>query len=387
MKRCIMKKCFDLLNRKNTDCMKWDTTPDDATVPMWVADMDFQTVPSLLEKLKDRVAHGCFGYAAPNPEYYTAVTDWYAKHQNWQIKSDWILAMSGVLPALGFIVQTCTEKGDNIIIQEPVYYPFKVITEVNHRNVSNNALIEKDGEYFIDFEDLEKRAADPKTKLMIFCTPHNPVGRIWTKDEITKTAEICKKHNVIMVADEIHSDIVFEEFYSCGQLPETLLHNTIICTAPSKTFNLASLHIANIIIPDTELRENVTGCAGKVFASTTPSMLGNVTIPAVYSKDGEEWLDTMLSVVRKNYSTLQNALKDTKIKLHKLDATYLAWMDFRGTGLRWEEIEDKMKNEAKLMLNPGSIFGESGRGFMRINIACHESTLQTAIDRILKTFN
>ncbi|MGL5956463.1 MAG: MalY/PatB family protein [Brevinema sp.] len=392
-------KSFDFLDRKNTDCAKWHiegmknmaSYVDDESLPLWVADMDFQTVPCVLEILKKRIDHGCFGYSIPNETYYTAIQSWYHKHYQWDIQKEWIITTPGIVPSIAYLIQSFTKEGEGVIIQEPVYYPFRASIEKNNRKVLNNNLLEHHGMYAIDFDDLLKKASDPNTKLMILCSPHNPIGRLWTKEELQKVAEICYTNNVILCADEIHSDLILFDntFISCGSLEDKLLQNIIVCTAPSKTFNLAAFATSNLIITNENIRTILTEFMDKLWIKTTPTMIGNILVPAVYSKEGEEWLTELLHILEDHYYFVDSYLKNNipKIKLTPLQGTYLVWMDFRETKLSWEEIERKMEEEAKIVLDPGSKFGEAGRGFMRINIACHRSTLENALDRIKQTYS
>lgn len=389
---------FDYINRKETDSVKWSVKgmqtmaayADEQSLPMWVADMDFKTLPLAISNMKNRIEHGVFGYTITSKSYYEAVKWWYKKRYDFELQKDWIVTTPGIVPALTYIIKTFTKKDEKVIIQEPVYYPFRDSIESNKRDVVNNLLIEKDGYYHIDFEDLENKAKDSKTTLLIMSSPHNPVGRVWTKEEIAKVAKICFDNNVLLCADEIHSDLIIEDkkFQSTCHLEENLLQNTIICTAPSKTFNLASISVSNLIIKDKIKKEKLLNFMNSLCLNGSPNMLGAVAVESVYTKEGEEWLEELLMVLRKNYKYILDflALNLPNIKATKLEGTYLLWLDFRGTNLTSEEIEYKMEREAKIVTDMGRKFGESAKCFMRFNIACPLATIEDAMNRLKKAF-
>lgn len=389
---------FDYIDRKNTDSVKWSVKgmktmasyADEDSLPMWVADMDFKTLPLAISNMKKRIEHGVFGYTIASKSYYDAVKWWYKKRYEFELKKEWIVTTPGIVPALTYIINTFTKKGENVIIQEPVYYPFRNSIELNERVVINNLLVEKDGYYYIDFEDLENKAKDSKTTLLIISSPHNPVGRVWTKEEINKIAQICFDNNVLLCADEIHSDLMISDkkFQSTCHLEEHLLENTIICTAPSKTFNLASISVSNLIIKDKTKKEKLLNFMNKICLNGSPNMLGAIAVQSVYTKEGEEWLEELLVILRENYKYILEflALNLPNIKAVKLEGTYLLWLDFRGTGLTNEEIEYKMEKEAKIVTDMGRKFGESAKGFMRFNIACPQKTIEDAMKRLKKAF-
>ncbi len=394
-----MKYDFDYVERKNTNSMKWSIAgmlnmveyADDESLPLWVADMDFKTVPLAIKNLSDRMLNGVYGYTIPSEDYYDAVKYWHTGHYNWDLKKEWIVATQGVVPTVSYIINALTEKGDGVIIQEPVYYPFKSKIESAKRVAINNNLIEKNGDYTIDFDDLESKAKDKNTKLMIFCHPHNPVGRIWTKEELTKVAQICYDNNVVFCSDEIHSDLILfgNEFISAGLLDDKLLSNTIVCTAPNKTFNLAGLAVSNMIVINDELRTTLLQFMDSISVNGKPNMIGQVALTSVYTEEGEEWLKEVISLIEDNYNFMKSYVEQNipNVKMHKHQGTYLVWLDFRETSFSWEEVEKKMSTEAKVVLDPGSKFGELGRGFMRMNIACHRTTLTEALERIKKIYS
>ncbi len=389
---------FEFQNRKGSDSAKWDKTGmlrmvnyvDDESLPLWIADMDFKTVPLAIKNLAQRMEDGIYGYPICKDSYYEAIQYWYSKHFSWDIKKEWIVTTPGMVPAITYIVQTFTNENNGIIIQEPVYYPFRDVIEANNRVAVNNNLLEKNGHYTIDFDDLLKKAQDPNNKIMILCSPHNPIGRVWTKEEITKIAQICLENDVLLCSDEIYGDLILGDnvFETCGNLDPKLVDNTIICTAPSKTFNLSGLRVSNIIISNEHLRESLSTFMEKLWIKNAPSILGAIAVESVYTPEGEQWLKELTQILESNLLFVKTYLEKNapNIKIHHHQGTYLVWLDLRETGLEWNEIERKMEEEAKVVLDLGSKFGESGRGFMRMNIACHISTLTEALKRIVDTY-
>lgn len=393
-----MKYDFNqLIDRDNTNSVKWDPAilkkflgvEGEDLLPLWVADMDFRVPECLLENLKKRVEHGIFGYSAPLNEYFDALCWWQKTRHNWEIKQEWVTVTPGVVPALNFIIRALSNEGDKVIIQQPVYNPFKTVIENNNRIVVNNALILEDEKYVIDFEDLEIKAKDPNTKLLILCSPHNPLGRIWSREELQQLGDICNKHNVIVIADEIHNDLILPSNHhiTYALLGEEFSNNSVICTAPSKTFNLAGLQTSNIIIPNKSIKEKIDKELEK-SSIMFPNVFGIVATTSVYSEGGAEWLDQLLIYLEENIKFLEIYLEEhlPQVKLYKPQGTYLAWLDFSRTNLEFNEIERRITEDAKVLLDGGSWFGPGGEGFMRINIACPRSTLLKAITRIQQCF-
>lgn len=391
-----MKYNFDeVIDRTGTNALKWEPEliekfmgiKGEDLLPMWVADMDFRCPQSLIDAIKKRADHGIFGYSLPLEEYYSAMNYWYTKRYDWKIKPEWVINSPGIVPALNFIIRALTEPGDKVIIQQPVYYPFKSSIENNDRVVVNNALINKDGKYVMDYEDLEKKANDPKTKLMILCSPHNPVGRVWEKEELKKLGEICNKYNVTVVADEIHSDLILpgNKHTTYGVLGKEFENNSVICTAPSKTFNIAALQISNIIIPNKEIKEKIDKEYIKSFMlSPLPNIFAIEAVHSVYSKEGEEWLEQLLTYLDGNADFIDEFVKENmpNVRYKKPEGTYLAWLDFREVGINYRKLERKISKEAKVVLDGGSMFGSEGEGFIRINYACPRSLLKEGLTRI-----
>ncbi len=377
------------IDRKNTNCLKYDFAvrrgkPADV-LPLWVADMDFKTSSLILDEIQKRCEHGIFGYTETLESYYEAVASWLKKHHSLEIKPNWVVKTPGVVFALAMAVKAYTEPGDSILIQQPVYYPFTEVIEDNRRNVvSSDLVLASNGKYQIDFEDFEKKIVDHKIKLFLFCSPHNPVGRVWTVDELKRIADICVRHQVVVLSDEIHEDFTFEGFTHTPLLnvDERIAKRCITATSPAKTFNLAGLQISNILIPDANLRhafKKEIAAAGYSQLNT----MGIVACEAAY-RYGETWYEELKKYLNSNLEFVREYLKTElpQIKLIEPEGTYLIWLDFRALGLSEQEREDLIVNKAKLWLDSGAIFGTVGEGFERINIATNRATLKEALDRI-----
>lgn len=382
---------FDnVINRRNTDCLKFDFAerrgmPKDV-LPLWVADMDFQTSSYIQDALEERVKHGIFGYSETTKPYFEAVSGWMKTHHDWEIKENWIIKTPGIVFALAMAVKTFTNVGDNVLIQLPVYYPFSEVITDNGRNIVSNTLyLGDDNRYHIDYEDFEKKITENNIKLFLLCNPHNPVGRVWTKEELTKLGDICVKHGVTVVSDEIHQDFVFKGKHQVfANIKKEFADITVTCTAPSKTFNIASLMVSNIIISNPELKKKFRQEVNAAGISQI-GVMGLIACEAAY-KNGGEWYEAMLSYVNDNIEFTKKYVEDNLkgVNMVEHEGTYLVWLDFRQTGLSVDELEDTIINKAGLWLDSGRIFGESGRGFQRINIACPRSILKEALDRINK---
>ena len=377
------------IDRKDTDCLKYDFAarrgmPEDV-LPLWVADMDFKTSSLVLDAIRKRVDHGIFGYTETKEKYFQAVAGWLKTHHNMDIRPEWLVKTPGVVFALATAVRAYTDVGDAVLIQQPVYYPFtEVITDNDRKVVSNDLVCGDDGKYHIDFEDFEKKIRDNQVKLFLLCSPHNPVGRVWTKEELGKIADICIRYEVLIVSDEIHEDFTFEGY---THTPLVNAHPgirdfCITATSPAKTFNLAGLQISNIIISNTKLRhafKKQIAAAGYSQVNT----MGIVACEAAYTY-GEEWYLALKKYLESNLDFVREYLAKEipKIKLTEPEGTYLIWLDFRALGLPEAQLEDLIVHKAKLWLDSGAIFGKAGEGFERINIATNRSTLKEALDRI-----
>lgn len=378
----------EIIDRKNSDSLKFDFAkekglPEDV-LPLWVADMDFKAPPGVIEALQKSLDRGIFGYSDTKDDYYEAVAAWFKKRFDFTYEKQWLIKTPGIVFALANAVRALTEKGDNVIIQPPVYYPFFNVIRNNHRNIIENPLVYKEGKFYIDFEDFEKKIVDNNVKLFILCSPHNPVSRVWTKKELQKLGEICLKHNVYVVADEIHCDFVFEGYKHhifIDAVPE-MKERTIICTAPSKTFNIAGMQLSNIFIPSAEIRERYMAEID-VTGFTVPSNPGVVACKAAYAT-GEEWFEECLAYIKGNFDYLRDFLKENlpELKLIEPEGTYLAWIDCSGLGLTAEELNDLIINKAKLWLDSGDIFGKASEQYQRIVLACPRATLERAMQQL-----
>ncbi|MFD1956014.1 MalY/PatB family protein [Paenibacillus thailandensis] len=390
-----MKYDFNLaVNRMGTRSIKWEPAflekLDAAdTLPLWVADMDFVSPNCVVDALRERVGHRVFGYPFADGDYYDAVTGWLSKRHGWAVKPEWISVTPGIVPALSFIVRALTEPGDGVIIQEPVYAPFRQTVEGHGRTLLNNRLVQTDGYYRMDFDDLERKASLPEAKLLIMCSPHNPIGRVWTEEELRRVGDICLKHGVIVVADEIHHDLVLpgHRHTTYAALGAEYAEQAIICTAPSKTFNIAGLQNSNIIIPNPEMKKKFDKELN-LFHVGGSNVLGLTAAAAAYSPEGEEWLEQLLVYLDANADFIGQFLAGRLpgVKYRKPEATYLAWLDFSALIPNGKQLERTVKKEAKVLLNPGYGFGEGGDGFMRLNFGCPRSVLEEALERIARTF-
>lgn len=379
-----------IINRKNTNCIKYDFAvkrgKPENILPLWVADMDFKVCDEILEEIQKRTEHGIFGYSDVQEGYFEAIQKWMKEKHNWNIESSWLVKTPGVVYALAMAVKAYTEPGDGVLIQQPVYYPFSGVIKDNNRKIVDNTLVlGDDGKYHIDFEDFERKAIDNNVKLFLLCNPHNPVGRVWSREELEKLGEICVKHNIIVVSDEIHEDFVFKGKHEVfANINEDLKNLTITCTAPSKTFNLAGLQVSNIIIPNKKLRYKFIK---EVNASGYSQLntLGLTACEAAY-RYGNEWYEQLMKYLKGNIDFLSDYLKERipEIQLIEPEGTYLVWIDFRGLGLTEEEREDLIVNKAGLWLDSGAIFGKAGEGFERINIACPRSVVEEALQKLEK---
>lgn len=384
---------FDtVVNRKNTNAIKYDLAkkrgkPEDA-VSLWVADMDFPTAPCIQKAVAEKASHGIWGYSRPDNRYYDALKKWYKERHNFEVQNEWVENTPGVCFALATAVKAFTKEGESVLIQKPVYYPFFNIINSLQRKVVNSSLILKNNHYEIDFDDFERKIVQENVKMFILCSPHNPGGRVWTKQELQKISEICLAHNVLVVSDEIHSDITFGSNVHTvyGSLSEQALKNSIICTAPSKSFNLAGLQFSNIFIADEKLRKAFSKELDKT-GYDEPSVFGIVAATAAYS-EGADWFDSVKSYIWENILFAKKYIEEnaSQIKVLLPEGTYLLWLDFSKTGLSDSEINDRVLNKAKVWLDSGSMFGKEGEKFQRINCATPRIILEEALKRICSQF-
>ncbi|WP_082233514.1 MalY/PatB family protein [Halobacillus massiliensis] len=385
-----MSRFTEITSRKGTRSVKWDYAEElyksDEVLPMWVADMDFQAPEAVVEALEKRVKHGIFGYTMPDDLIKESIVSWLSNRHQWAIEKDWITYSPGVIPSLHMIIQSLTEPSDSIIIQTPVYPPFYSVIKDHERKLVTNTLIYENEEYSINFTDFENKIRENNVKMFILCNPHNPVGRVWTKEELRKLSEICLRHNVLIVSDEIHADLIFKPYthIPIASLSDEINHSTITCFSPTKTFNLAGLQASYIVTSDEEKRKKVKAHFDKqgMFMLNT---LGLTAMEAAYNHGGE-WLDELMETLERNrdYVTERINSETEEIRVIHAEGTYLIWLDCRKLNLTHSELKSFMQKEAKIGLNDGGTFGEEGQGFMRINIAAPLKTVQEGVDRIIQ---
>lgn len=380
---------FDkVVDRRNTDCLKYDFAvqrgrPADV-LPLWVADMDFPVAAEITRALEERCRHGIFGYSEAGDAYFAAVQDWYARHFDWQVQREWLTKTPGVVFALAMAVKAYTGPGDAVLIQRPVYYPFSEVIEDNGRRLADSPLVLRGGRYEMDFEDLERQIVEQKVKLMLLCSPHNPVGRVWTQEELRRVGDICLRHQVIVLSDEIHADFCWDghQHTVFAKLGEAYANHCIVCTAPSKTFNIAGLQASNIFIPNLQLcrafRKQVNAAGYSQL-----NALALAACEAAYA-GGEEWLRQVKKYIRANIAFVKNYLAQhlPQIKLIEPEGTYLLWLDCSALGMTAAQREQWLWHKARLWLDSGSIFGAAGEGFERINVACPRTTLRQALEQL-----
>lgn len=388
------------ISRKGTNSIKWEfefgangATYSDRTdpkygaerlLPMWVADMDFRCPPAVVEALVARAAHGLFGYTMPTADYYDAFIGWVQRRHGWAVQADWVVITPGIVPAINMIVQTYTQPGDKILIQRPVYHPFSHAIQNNGRVVVSNGLVGENGRYAIDFDDFAAKAADPAVKMFVLCSPHNPVGRVWTREELTRMGEICFANDVMVVSDEIHCDLIQPEytFVPFGSISDDFAQRSISCMAPSKTFNLAGLKTSHVMIADPAVRKRLTTFLDNLGIHGI-STFGLVSTQTAYTH-GDAWLDEVIGYIGDNFRYMTRFLAENlpQLCLSPLEGTYLSWLDCRALELDRDELKVLLYDQAHLFFNQGYVFGDEGEGFVRINLACPRSLVVEAMDRL-----
>lgn len=375
-------------DRRGTDSYKWDSAPEADFIPLWVADMDFETFPGITEALQRRVAHGIFGYTRVPEAYYEAVCRWFDKRHGWHINREDIIYTSGVVPAVSAVIKALTLPGDQVIVQGPVYNCFFSSIRNNGCEMVSNSLIYNKEElrYEIDFDDLERKLKHERARLMLLCNPHNPGGRVWTRDELTRVAELCRKYGVRVVSDEIHCELTLydNEYVPFGSLPDELSRGSITCCSPSKAFNTAGLQIANIVCRDAEVRNRIDR-AININEVCDVNPFGVIALQAAYSDEGYEWLTQLRKYISANYDLLLErfARELPKCKVMRMEGTYLAWIDCSELHISSDEIEEMLMHENKVWVNAGSMYGAEGAAFIRINMACTSELLNEGITRIV----
>lgn len=375
-------------DRRGTDSYKWDSAPEADIIPLWVADMDFEIFPGITEALQRRVAHGIFGYTRVPEAYYEAVCRWFDKRHGWHINREDIIYTSGVVPAVSAVIKALTLPGDQVIVQGPVYNCFFSSIRNNGCEMVSNSLIYNKEElrYGIDFDDLERKLKHERARLMLLCNPHNPGGRVWTRDELTRVAELCRKYGVRVVSDEIHCELTLydNEYVPFGSLPDELSRDSITCCSPSKAFNTAGLQIANIVCRDAEVRNRIDR-AININEVCDVNPFGVIALQAAYSDDGYEWLTQLRKYISANYDLLLErfARELPKCKVMRMEGTYLAWIDCSELHISSDEIEEMLMHENKVWVNAGSMYGAEGAAFIRINMACTSELLNEGITRIV----
>jgi cystathionine beta-lyase len=384
---------FDIvIDRTNSNSAKWDKKGlerrfgDPDLLPLWVADMDFKAPQPIIDKLVQTAEYGIFGYSVLPPSFFESVLSWFKRRYEWGIDKQWLTQTPGVIPALNVAVNAFCNSGDKVIVQNPIYYPFFPVIENNGCRILLNPLKLSNNHYKMDFEDLEKKAKDPRAKMIILCNPHNPIGRVWTKKELKQLGEICIKNEIIIVSDEIHCDLIYPGYKhtNFATINDDFAQNSIICTSVSKTFNLAGLKISNIVIPNQKLRQTFKNTQTNLGVGG-PNLFAVAAMETAYKhEECEKWLDALLQYLKRNLDFLKEFINENipQIKVIEPEGTYLVWLDFRELGLEPKELEKLIRGKAKVALDDGYIFGQGGEGFERINIACPKSILETALKRI-----
>lgn len=380
-----MKYDFDkTIDRRATNSYKWDSAPE-GVLPMWVADMDFRTAPAIIDALQKRVAHGIFGYTRVPDAYYDAVTSWFSRRHGWDIDREWIIYTSGVVPAVSAVIKALTVPGDKVIVQTPVYNCFFSSIRNNGCEIVSNPLRRTADTYEMDFDALERCATDPRAKVMLLCNPHNPAGRVWTPDELTRLGNICLRNGVTVVADEIHCELVYQGFKYTpfASLSDAFLHRSVTCVSPSKAFNIAGLQIANIVAFDNDLRSRIDK-AININEVCDVNPFGVAATIAAYN-EGEEWLNQLVDYLHGNYEAMAEFCRRElpEFPITRLEGTYLVWMDCSSLGMPSDALEHVLLDDARLWLNAGTMYGAEGEGYMRWNIACPRSVMLDGLNRFL----
>ena len=381
-----MPSQFDvIIPRRGSGSYKWDSSDDPRSLPMWVADMDFRTAPAIIAALSDRVAHGVFGYTKVPDTYYEALDAWFTSRHGFSIKRDWVIYTSGVVPAISAVLKALTRPGERVLIQTPVYNCFfSSIANMGCTPLENVLIAGDDGRFVIDFEDLEAKAAEPDVHVMLLCNPHNPVGRSWSVEELSCIGDICLRHGVTVVSDEIHCDLTFpgHVHHPFATIKPEFLSASVTCTSPSKAFNIAGLQIANIVVTDEELRNRIDK-AINIHEVCDVNPFGVTALIAAYCEGGG-WLDELRGYLLANYQTVSDFIASNMptLRLTRQEATYLAWIDCRALSLSSDAIEAQLATDGHLLVNSGTLYGAAGEGFIRLNMACPRAQLLDGLERM-----
>lgn len=379
----------EIINRKDTDCVKYDALNNyfgyDDLQPLWVADMDFKTADVVNEAIIKRAQHGIYGYAKASTKTYTLVKQWMKKRHNWEIETSWITFVNGVVPAYSAALEAFSNEGDEIIVQTPVYFPLFNSVKANKRKLVINPLKEKDGYYTMDLEDLKSKITS-KTKIMVLCSPHNPVGRVWDKEELEALANICLENNILIISDEIHADLVFKKFTSIASISEKISNITLTLNSAGKTFNVAGLNCAYVISQNQKILKTFEKEAKKREIHSI-NVFGYIALEAAYEK-GEAWLEELLVYLKNNITFTKDYLKNSnsKITFREPEATYLLWLNFKNYSISHDKVKQKLLEESKVALNDGKAFGADGKGFFRLNCALPQEKLEKALSKIVTFF-
>ena len=388
---------FDkIIQRRGTNCVKWDEVSDNATIPMWVADMDFETAPCIMQALQERLQHGCFGYTFVPESYYDATIQWFHRRHGWAIDRSSFIYTSGVVPAISAIIKAMTNEGDKVLVQTPVYNCFFssirnngcILAENPLKSLSQVLPHRAEGvRYEVDWEDFEQKCADPAVKVFLLCNPHNPAGRVWTREELEKMGSICLQNGVFVISDEIHCEFTMpgHTYIPFASLSEDFAMNSAVCLSPSKAFNIAGLQIANIIVKDADIRKRVDQ-AININEVCDVNPFGVIALQAAYTPEGEAWLDELCQYIDGNYQLAKQMLEEAlpHCPVTTLEGTYLLWLNIASTGKTSQQVADHLMQHSKVYVNPGTMYGETaGEGYIRINLATRRSLVEEGIRRII----
>lgn len=387
IKKCMKYNFDQVIPRRGTDSLKWDEPRAEDVLPMWVADMDFRVPPVITDALARRVEHGIFGYAKVPDAYGQTVAHWFAWRHGWQLQPEWVLPTIGVVPAVTAVIKALTHPGDKVLVLSPVYHCFYACIRHAGCEVVAGELLQTNGHYTIDFDLLDSQLADPAVRVFLLCNPHNPVGRVWTREELERVGELCLRHGVYVLADEIHCEQTYagHTYTPFASVDARFVPSCITCVSPSKAFNLAGLQIANIVVPDAQLRQQVTEALA-VNEVNHVSPLGFVALQAAYSPEGAEWLDELCNYLWRNFTYMRDYLAENlpECPVTPLEGTYLPWVDCRATGKSSDVLTEMLLQNAGLMVNSGAMYGVGGEGFLRLNIACPQSLLVQGLERLVR---